>query len=244
MLVVTSSAVSDQGNVRSSNQDSYINEVSSGLFCVADGMGGNAGGDVASRYAVKLIKSFLKQYDSQTHGELKEWWNLTFKQICLRLYEYALENPQYRGMGTTVSLVHYKKEKKSKEVLIVHVGDSRVYWMRDNFLYQVTQDHSLVSEKIRAGILKEDDPLIKSMKNILTRSIGHQEDEEIDVSSIEACEGDRFLICSDGLSNKVSDEEIQEALMKFDEKVCQSLVDLAKERGGEDNITVVVGEFS
>lgn len=238
------------GMVRESNQDSFCIDHRTGVYLVADGMGGRAGGEIASRLAVACVNeeitngiaTLLNQEISARRTILAQAINAA----SLRIYERSLELPQFRGMGTTCTLLwippHSRNPEKLSDVAIVaHVGDSRCYLLRAGLLYQVTEDHSLVNEQIKAGILRKTDPLVAQMRNVITRCVGYQEEEEVDTFAVELFEGDRFLICSDGLTNKVKDLEIAEGLARTSlENVPTDLIALANERGGEDNITVVV----
>jgi protein phosphatase len=243
-------AHSDTGMIRDSNQDAFLLEPGLGLFVVADGMGGRAGGEVASRLAVDSLSIEVAKHLNQVKElELtgrRSFFTSTINRASLRIYERSLELPQYRGMGTTVSLLWISPfasevDSFSNFAIIGHVGDSRCYLNRSGILFQLTDDHSLVNEQIKAGILSPRDPMISQMRNVITRCVGYQEEEEVDTRALQILPGDRFLLCSDGLSTKVSDEEIRKALDQENlENVPRELTDLANERGGDDNITVVI----
>jgi len=242
----------DVGMVRENNQDSYLADPRHGLFLVADGMGGRAGGEVASHLAVQTLESevsgrFQDLYVSDQHAReiiMKETVNLA----CLNIYSRSLELPHLRGMGTTTTALWLpvkpdmpESHEGSTKALVAHVGDSRCYVLRAGLLYQLTNDHSLFQEKVRAGVLSPDSPSAHQMKSVITRCVGYQEDEEVDVFSFQPFRGDRFLLCSDGLSNKINEREMADLMMEDDlEWVCDHMVELAKERGGEDNITVLL----
>jgi protein phosphatase len=150
------------------------------------------------------------------------------------------------GTTTTALWLPVKTENQtmtegSPKALIAHVGDSRCYVLRAGLLYQLTNDHSLFQEKVRAGVLSPDSPAAQHMKSVITRCVGYQEEEEVDTFSFQPFQGDRFLICSDGLSNKINEREMADVMKEDDlEWVCEHMVELAKERGGEDNITVLL----
>lgn len=247
---ITAFGGTDVGRTRDSNQDSFAVDSSSGLYIVADGMGGRAGGEVASGMAVEIIKREVGvRLENLCSRELSARRNFLAQAVniaSLKIYERSLELPQYRGMGTTVTLLwipppESRAKRHSKTAIIAHVGDSRCYLLRCGMLYQVTDDHSLVNEQIKAGMIKRTDPIALQIKNVITRCVGYQEEEEVDTFTIELFENDRFLLCSDGLTNKVKDFEISEALSADDlSKVPATLIDLANERGGEDNITALV----
>ncbi|MEY3901122.1 MAG: hypothetical protein RL189_428 [Pseudomonadota bacterium] len=242
----------DVGMVRENNQDSYLADPSIGLFLVADGMGGRAGGEVASHLAVETLEAEVSSRfrdlfcSDQTTREtiLKQAINTA----SLNIYSRSLEMPHLRGMGTTTTALWLPVQLSSDTVklgssraLVAHVGDSRCYLLRAGLLYQITNDHSLFQEKVKAGVLAPDSPAAAQMKSVITRCVGYQEDEEVDVFSFQPFRGDRFLLCSDGLSNKISEREMADLMMEDDlEWVCEHMVELSKERGGEDNITVII----
>lgn len=244
--------VTDVGLVRENNQDSMLAEPKLGLFMVADGMGGRAGGEVASSLAVDAIRSDVGIRFRELLLSDKQTREIIFKQTlnsaCLQIYSRSLEQPHLRGMGTTATVLWLPVISKSIETKaedrlasVAHVGDSRCYLLRAGLLYQLTCDHSLFQEKVRAGVLSPDSPFAQNLKSVITRCVGYQEDEEVDVINFQVFRGDRFLLCSDGLSNKVAEQEMADLMMEDDLNwVSEHMVELAKERGGEDNITVIL----
>ncbi len=195
----------------------------------------------------EITGRFQDLYVSDQHAReiiMKEAINLA----CLTIYSRSLELPHLRGMGTTTTALWlpvkpdgHDTHGGSTKAMVAHVGDSRCYLLRAGLLYQLTNDHSLFQEKIRAGVLSPDSPAAQQMKSVITRCVGYQEDEEVDVFSFQPFRGDRFLLCSDGLSNKLNEREMADLMMEDDlEWVCDHMVELAKERGGEDNITVLL----
>lgn len=243
----------DVGMVRENNQDSFLADPELGLFVVADGMGGRAGGEVASHLAVETLESYTSTHIvhllSAEQPVRESLLRQAINSASLGIYERSLEMPQFRGMGTTTTALWLPAQTPqssttklgSPKALVAHVGDSRCYLLRAGLLYQITCDHSLFQEKVRAGILPPDSPLAAQMKSVITRCVGYQEDEEVDVFSFQPFRGDRFLLCSDGLSNKVNEREMADLMMEDDlEWVCEHMIQLAKERGGEDNITVLL----
>src|SRR4051812_49253584 len=155
---------------------------------------------------------------------------------CSAVYRTSRANPDLAGMGTTcISLL-----VNEDQAIVGHVGDSRAYLVRDGQVWQLSEDHSLVNEQVRAGLLTDEEARHSRLKNIITRSVGFEEDVLVDITGVETRAGDRFLLCSDGLSNLIDAEEIRDALTRTDiEKVPESLIELANSRGGDDNITVV-----
>lgn len=239
MLKVRARGATDIGKVRSVNQDSYYLADDHTLFIVADGMGGHAGGEIASRVCIEEIRSYLLQHiDLAMNDEVQIQHVLAdaINAASTRIYEYALENPELKGMGTTATVLFCAHQCG----YIGHVGDSRLYILRSGFIYQVSDDHSLVSEQLKAGKITEEEAKNHRLKNIITRSVGYQEREYVDTKAIELVPGDFLILCSDGLHGKVSEKELV-AMVSHDDVDCvNDLIDLANERGGEDNITVVV----
>lgn len=236
----------DVGQVRSVNQDSFLVDEKDLLFIVADGMGGHAGGEIASRQCIDEIRSYLRKH----HRVFTEQGPLRESQIAAtlsnsvnhassRIYEHALEEPSLRGMGTTATVVKILNGK----AYWAHVGDSRLYLIRSGYLYQMTFDHSLVNEQLRAGIITPEEAEMHHLKNVITRSVGYQEEEDVDTNGFVLEEGDRLVLCSDGLHGKVSDEELSNIVKESGVHAVSQLVDLANRRGGEDNITAIVIEI-
>jgi protein phosphatase len=245
-MKIQSSGCSDVGKVRENNEDSYLIEEEHGLYLVADGMGGHLGGKTASTMAVNTIREAVQEQYSelvdQARAEPVESSMLprlladAIRKACATIFERAAGDPELRGMGTTVTAMMVLEGR----AFVAHVGDSRCYLYRDQGVTQVTDDHSLVNEQIKAGILTEEQAAESHLKNIITRSVGFERDVSVDTLILSLQEGDRFLLCSDGLSNLVNDAEIGEALGSMAlESVPESMVQLANDRGGDDNITVV-----
>lgn len=241
----------DVGMVRDSNQDSFCVNQALGLYLVADGMGGRAGGEVASSLAVQAVAwevsqqlEALQKSDSTVRRSILA---RAINAASLKIYERSLELPQYRGMGTTCTLIWISPSPdvtKGNVAIVAHVGDSRCYLQRAGMLYQVTDDHSLVNEQVKSGVLSRTDPKVTQMRNVITRSVGYQEEEEVDTFVLPLFQGDRFLLCSDGLTGKVTDFEIAEHMAHsslFDTP--SNLIALANQRGGEDNITAILVEI-
>jgi protein phosphatase len=240
-------ARTDVGMKREHNEDSFLVNEDLGLYVVCDGMGGHAGGETASRLAVQTIERELLSArlreddpfasdapleDTPLAGALRE----AVEGACAAVFRTSRANPELAGMGTTcISLL-----VKGPHALVGHVGDSRAYLVRDGDVHQLSEDHSLVNEQVRAGLLSEDEARHSRLKNIITRSVGFEEDVLVDVLGLETKAGDRFLLCSDGLSNLMLNEEIRDALLENDlDAVPEKLIRLANERGGDDNITVI-----
>lgn len=242
----------DVGKKREKNEDCLVVEESLSLFMVADGMGGHLGGEYASRLAVKTVEESIRKlkedpesalpselgFDaSDPGGQLK----YALRLASQRIYDEANHNPSRRGMGTTAVILLIRDDKG----FIAHVGDSRAYLIRNGEIRQLTADHSLVAEQLRAGIITENEFKNHKFKNIITRSVGFQYDVEIDLLIRDLEVGDRFLLCSDGLTNLVEDTDILKMMSKNGPKAaCQKLVDLANKNGGDDNVTVIAVKIS
>lgn len=243
-------SLTDVGMKREHNEDSFLVNEDLGLYVVCDGMGGHAGGETASRLAVQTVERellsarlrpddpFAKEAplpETPLAGALRE----AVEGACAAVYRTSKLNPELQGMGTTCVTVLIR----GGHALVGHVGDSRVYMWRDGEVIQVTEDHSLVNEQVRAGLLTPEEAKVSRLKNIITRSVGFEEDVLVDVLGVETQVGDRFLMCSDGLSNLVDNAEIGEHLGKYKlDEVPLRLIQLGNERGGDDNITVVAVE--
>lgn len=227
---------SDIGRKRSNNQDSFLVNESWKLFSVADGMGGHSGGEVASAMAVRTLdKIFQEMKDATVAQRLHESFRLSNKVI----YDQAQANPKLHGMGTTMTAAAVD----GGFVHVAQVGDSRCYLYRNGDLFQITEDHSQVYELLKAGLISEDN-MGSVQKNVITRSVGYEENVQVDLFTRQAISGDRYLICSDGLSGMVSNEQIARILQNFDvDDSVRNLVELANLQGGEDNISVIVFEL-
>ncbi len=232
----------DIGRKRSQNQDSGGAFPELGLFIVSDGMGGHKGGETASATAVEVIASHTR------NAVQKKDWNPrnviveAIKAANGAIYERSQAEPELQGMGTTTTALLFKNQ----ELFIGHVGDSRCYFFRPNAIWQTTRDHSLVQEKLRAGLITRKEIRTDRMKNVITRSVGFEKTVEVDVYHMDIQPGDCFLICSDGLSGLIEDNKILEIVQKnlFDQgniqKTVDELISAANSNGGDDNITSVM----
>ena len=226
---------SDVGKKRANNQDSFIINDRIGLFAVADGMGGHSGGEVASAVAVKTLEKVFQDKSGDIPAQMMAAVNLCNRTI----FEQAEHNPNLHGMGTTLTAMLISDQW----VNIGHVGDSRCYVFRDGQLFQITEDHSHVYELLKAGLISESNAGMVQ-KNVITRSVGYEADVQIDLMTRPRVSGDRYLICSDGLSGMVSNLEIARVLQNFDVPTAvANLIDLANIYGGEDNVSVILIEI-
>lgn len=240
----------DIGCRRERNEDSYLINTDYKLCVVADGMGGHLGGEFASRLAISTIEEVVSELmqDPDTTlqsnievrpGDYKSYLKYAIGVAGNRIYERASRDPSLHGMGTTIVALLFADDR----AFYAHVGDSRCYLIRSGKIKQLTQDHSLVSEQLKAGIIQPSDVRNHKFKNIITRSVGFQEDVDIDIDAKQVRTGDKFLLCTDGLTNMVSNEDILAiAAEKSPRDACNELVERANENGGEDNITVIVCE--
>jgi len=249
-LQIKSSGMTDVGLQREGNEDSFSVQDAFGLYMVADGMGGHLAGEVASRVAVEMItKSFQKWTENQTPPDeifgfpdhsLSREGNYLVGSIRLAnrvIYEMASEFEQYNGMGTTiVSLL-----VASGFIVAANVGDSRMYLVRDDRIERMSKDHTIVAEHVEMGVMTEDEATRSPLRHILTRNLGSSENVDAEVFEIEPASEDRFILCSDGLTDLATDEEILEASLRERDPqgLCRRLIDLALERGAHDNTTVV-----
>ena len=234
--------LSDVGRKRDHNEDSYLVAPALGLFAVADGMGGHQAGEKASRMAVELLEREVGQAArdgslSNGDGAAAKGIRAAAQHAGAAIFDAAQSDPDMNGMGTTLTalLVHRGRAH------VAHVGDSRCYLFRDGRCQQLTDDHSWVSEQVRAGLLSEQEARESKFKHVITRSVGFEREVQVDGAAIAIESGDCFLLCSDGLSNYLDGEEIAKILTAhFYRRVPSLLVELANDRGGEDNVTVVL----
>ncbi len=247
-LKILSFGQTDVGMRRDHNEDNYLVSDDHALYVVADGMGGHAGGEMASKLAVQTIGSYVADTLPQVtngvgfKGPIEQHPGLMLlpnavKKACATIYQRAQETPELQGMGTTVTGVAFIDDY----AFFGHVGDSRAYLIRDGHIEQLSEDHSLVNEQMKAGLITAEQARLSRFKNIITRSVGFEEDVAVDTMVVPAKEGDVYLLCSDGLANLASEEDMLElSTASFLRDLPRRLIDLANDRGGDDNITVVV----
>jgi len=235
--------LSDVGRCRETNEDNYYFDTSLGVYTVADGMGGHAAGEVASQLAVDALVEVFRRNgptgEETGPEQVVERLQDAVAEANRRICESIQANAERRGMGTTmVTLVTL-----DDHAIIGHVGDSRAYLLRDGDLSRLTSDHSWVYEQVKAGLLTDDDAQTHPMRNIVTRALGSRAQVLADLTEEEIRPGDIFLLCSDGLTAMLSDQEIRDTLLRHGdnpEAACHALVDAANTHGGEDNTTVIV----
>lgn len=237
------SVKSHKGMVREINEDYYssITEspVFNAAFIIADGMGGHSAGEVASKMAVEYINEKMKENgESLSKGKIKEFIANVIHESNKIIYEKSSVPGPCAGMGTTLAIAIFLLDK----LYMGHVGDSRIYIMRDGQIKQLTTDHSYVEELIKNGSLLRTEADKHPKKNIITRAIGCFEDIEADISVYDMLENDVFMLCTDGLTNMLTDEEILTVVNENHDPdiACDKLIDLANIKGGKDNITVAI----
>ena len=242
-MLVLSSGICDIGRVRKTNQDSICIINDKYFYAVADGMGGHNGGDIAS----KMCTDILSQGVSNSQPENKrEFLYQLIRRVNEKIYQKSQDIPELQGMGTTLTGFFID----DKHINIFNIGDSRVYLISNQKIFQLTKDHSLVQEKINIGVYDREAASLDKQKNVLVRSVGFEPNVEADIFRYRYHKNDIFLVCSDGLHGKVSDADILfltnsiisnpiNAANEDLARLVQKLVDLANQNGGQDNISVI-----
>lgn len=234
----------DIGRKRKTNQDSFYLSLEKKLFIVADGMGGHNGGDIASQMAVKVMPEYL--YENLTMDP-PLLLNASIKESNRSIKNFGETHPELIGMGTTIVSFYFR----GQNIYIGNVGDSRAYLVNNKKIFQLTRDHSLVQEKLNYGVYTREQAALDPQKNVLVRTVGFEEDVEADVFTYKVVKNDIFLCCSDGLHGKVSDEDMVYIINKLipdpavatqevADRVIETLINLANENGGQDNITAIL----
>lgn len=247
-LKIDFAGASDMGKVRKNNEDSWLLAPELELAIVADGMGGHNSGEVASSLAVKVTRD---KFDSMKRTGMKpnpynDKVSLEANQLGFAvqlansvIYEAGTAGPENKGMGTTLSAALLNGSKLS----IAHIGDSRIYLLRAGVIQQLTEDHSLVMEHVKKGLLTREQAEVSPLQNILTRALGTQKAPAVDLVETALEVGDRLLFCTDGLFKAVKEDKLHEMIKNQPDnaKACAGLVTAANENGGPDNITVIIG---
>tara|TARA_B100001971_G_C18268036_1_gene596518 strand:- start:90527 stop:91273 length:747 start_codon:yes stop_codon:yes gene_type:complete len=244
-LAIIAAGATDIGQKRKSNQDSICLYPERHFFAVADGMGGHNGGDIASQMSVKIFPEFIeKNINNLDSAQILEH---SIKYVNRAIYEHGQQNEELKGMGTTITCVMFD----GASIKVGNIGDSRTYLISKNKLYQVTRDHSLVQEKLNIGLYDREGAKNDPQKNVLVRTVGFEPEVDVDVYHYKVARNDMFLLCSDGLHGKVSDEDIiyivnqyladpQNATKENIEQAVKALIDQANANGGQDNISVII----
>ena len=245
--------ITDKGIVRDHNEDAFLSNEQDGLFLVADGMGGLSKGDVASKIAVETIEHFVKEsrleditWPIKPLQEYSLEENRLLAAISLanwNIYNEALKDPVNRGMGTTLTGFLLDGD----QLVIANVGDSRIYRINDNRIQQITDDHSLVMEEVRKGNMTPEEARIHPHKHVINRALGITDSTQADISTRKLEAEELYLVCSDGLSDMIPDQQILSIIQKNAGKSLQelgeALIETAKMNGGRDNITAVLVSF-
>ncbi len=243
--------LTDIGRKRKHNEDSFVIDMSEGLFVVADGMGGHAAGEVAAKIAVDTIEEFItdtsQKMESTWPFQYNHQWRFNSNRLAVavekaneRVISAVAKQPALKGMGTTL----VGGILNGSGMSLAHVGDSRAYRRRSGELRRLTDDHSWVHEQIVTGILTEEEAKSHPLKNVVTRALGGGPTVLPELQEYDLQEGDQYLFCSDGLTTMLADEEIAHALERGGdpEAICRDLIGRANEKGGLDNITAIVVE--
>jgi PPM family protein phosphatase len=228
-------AVTDPGRTRRHNEDAYVIEPP--LFAIADGMGGAQAGEVASRLATAALK------EAGANGGGEQRIADLIQEANRRVYDRSSSDPNTSGMGTTITVALVEDDR----VAFGHVGDSRAYLIRDAQMEQLTEDHSLVNELLKTGKLSREEAEVHPQRSVITRALGTDPDVDVDTFSVRAADGDLFLLCSDGLTDMVSEESILDVVERNRDDIdaaLRALVKAANRGGGQDNITVVAFEIA
>ncbi len=240
MSALEAYGLSDVGRVRSRNEDSYAVEPDSSLFIVADGMGGHGNGHIASRIAISAVRDAYDSDSEPPQGtqEIAERLRAAFAHAHDQIRRAGEDDSSLRGMGTTLIATVVDGDS----AIIGHIGDSRAYALRDGALTQLTEDHSWVHEQVSAGHLSEAQAREHPFKSVVTRALGGEQPSDADLRRVKLEKGDLLVLCSDGLTGMLTDDEIVDILLEGGslEERCERLVEAANERGGVDNITVVL----
>ena len=239
-------AKTDPGRARSNNEDSVAFDDSTALMVLADGMGGYNAGEIASGMATAFIKSELSRWlseagDGASLREVRRAMEICVDNANLSIFNSANSNTQYAGMGTTLVVGVFRHDK----LLLGHIGDSRCYLYRAGTLVQVTKDHSLLQEQIDAGLITPEQAATSSIKNLVTRALGVEEMVMLEINEHHVEVGDLYVMCSDGLSDMVSDSTIAKIIGEKTglNELAGQLIDAANGNGGRDNISVILAEI-
>jgi len=242
--------LTDVGRKRDHNEDSFLCDDDAGLYLVADGMGGHLGGERASRMAVDIVARHIGKtlaagmapaIATETTGQAEtataeQTLKAAVHEADRTIYDSALADPAVAGMGTTLTALFFHEGR----ALVGHVGDSRAYLYRDGRIRQLTEDHSWIQEQVRAGLLSAEEAKESRFRNIITRSVGFEPLVNPDMHDVMVQAGDCFVLCSDGLSNFLSTEDIGQVLTtRFYSDAPAALIEMANDRGGDDNITCI-----
>jgi len=237
LMLVNWGAATDTGTLRVQNEDSFLAQ--DGMFVVADGMGGHNAGEVASAMAIKMLGDAQKAGVADAN-QLSE----VIKQINKAIFQASADQTDQRGMGTTLTALALTPSNRNSEVSVsvANIGDSRTYLLRNGEFRQVSVDHSYVQELVSEGLITKEEARTHARRNIVTRALGIEPNVAVDTWTLPLINGDRYILCSDGLVDEVTDEAIEQCVKQpiSPQKLADQLVVIANQNGGRDNITVVV----
>ena len=248
---IRAAGITDVGCVRKQNEDSFLADSGLGLFVVADGLGGHAAGEVASRIVVETVARFVGETVEKDRTWPVEYdpsisYDGNRLKVALLLSDQAIaedirRNPERETMGSTVvaGLFH------GRNVTLAHVGDSRAYILGPEGIHQVTRDHSWVAEQVANGILTPSEARVHPFRNVITQALGNGGDLDVEVQTLELSKSERLLLCSDGLSGMIGDKQIWDIVTQSGDiqQAVESLISKAREHGGEDNITAILVDW-
>lgn len=246
VVIVEAKFLTDRGLIRTHNEDAggvFYNKSGQLLAVVADGMGGHQAGDIASQLAVSLIEEKWADVNATISPEhTEQWLHDTIATMNLTIYKRSLEHENFNSMGTTLVTAVITEEY----LTVAHIGDSRCYIYNDNGFTQVTEDHSLVNELMRSGQISKTDAKNHPRKNIVLKALGTEEEVLADIQTMSWEKNNKLLLCSDGLTDKVMDDELATLIAQQErvEKIGQQMIDLANKRGGEDNISLIIVNYT
>jgi protein phosphatase len=246
-MKLLSAGRTDIGRKRDNNEDTFYTDDRIGLYVVADGMGGHRAGEVASNTVVSSVKDYMEAFHTSPEAENREEVNMSTAAVAVShsielanrvVYQLSQDHGSYKGMGSTAAVAYMYGDK----LVTANVGDSRIYLIRKHDVEQLTQDHTLLAEHMRKNPNWDPSTASIPMKHILVRAVGIQETVEADVYEMQPLPGDLILMCSDGLTDMLTDEEIHQAALEGGalDEICDRLVTMANDRGGLDNITIVL----
>lgn len=254
-MSLTFEARTDRGQKREHNEDSFHVNVNELFFVVADGMGGQAAGETASKMAVQNADEFIRN----TKDDKDITWPIEYRTNLSRngnrldaavrlahrkIYEFSLTSPELSGMGTTVVAAVFNDGNRA---VIANVGDSRIYLIDDNAIRQLTTDHSWVNEQVRLGLLTEEQAQNHPYRNVVTRALGGKDEFEVDIDETDLADDNVMLLCSDGLTTMLPNETIYNIIDENRDDLAaaaEDLINQANEAGGDDNITVVLIKYN
>lgn len=237
-MSLISYAGTDVGRRRKNNEDAYLVDDDLGLWVVADGMGGQAAGEIASQQAVETVHEMVLSGLRHRTGSVERVLESAVQAATYMVYGMAELDSSKSGMGTTLSAVLRQPDR----LILAQVGDSRVYRVRQGRAVQLTEDHTLVNWQIQQGIITPEQAKLSKQKNVITRAVGNRDYVQVDIFACDVMPGDVFVLCSDGLYSYVHTDELPALIGEGGDKAVETLINEANQRGGRDNITVAVVE--